>query len=75
MQVSMTLTSIAEDEEYEGVYHAIYKIESPAEARSLSCRLGTALVIELPDAQPPDVYTVTIPEEEARVNEPKGKRK
>lgn len=71
----MTLTSIVEDDEYEGVYHATYKIDSAAEARSLSCRLGTALVIDLPDAQPPDVYSVTIPEEEARVNEPKGRRK
>lgn len=75
MQVSMVLTAIHEDEEYEGVYHASYRVEGISEARSLSSRLGLAMVIDLPDAQPPDVYSVSVPEEEAQVNEPKGKKR
>lgn len=75
MQVSMILTAIHEDEEYEGVYHATYKIEGISEARSLSSRLGISIVVDMPDPQPPDVYAVSVPEEEAQVNEPKGKKR
>lgn len=74
MQVSLILLSLAEDIENGGTYHATYLVESPEEARALATRIGRALVLELPDAQPPDIYSVSVPEEEAEVNGPKGKR-
>jgi hypothetical protein len=75
MQVSLLLLSISEDLDNPGTYHSVYLIETPDEARALATRIGRSLILELPDAQPPDIYSVSIPEEEAQVNEPKGKRR
>lgn len=75
MQVTITLGSIQENPDYEGGYIAIYMIETPDEARALASRIGLPMLIELPDAKPPDIYEVRIPMEEARTNESKGRRK
>lgn len=73
MQVSLTPISIELDEE-SGGYIARFYVERDDEARAIGARISRELIVNMPDAQPPDVYQVVIPEEEGETNSPKGKR-
>ncbi len=62
------------DDPEEEIWTAQITFASGDEARAFGARVGREIIIEMPDAQPPDVYEARIPEEEAKVNAPKGKR-
>lgn len=77
MQVSMTPIAVTTEEDAEGNilgYRVIMHIDDDAAARAIGCRIQRELLFDIPDAQPPDVYEISVPEEEAEVNQPKGRR-
>lgn len=72
MQVSLYVAAVVDETDQDPPRYAVTcYVATPDEARAMGARVAREILVEMPDAQPPDVYPVSVPEEEATVNAPK----